>query len=194
MSKVKSVGSFSSLKCCFRRPRLSHCWRMLLHPCLQWLDEQLLLTGWVISDRDRMYPTTWTRTVVHPYAARGTLSSSPWRKSSNGFEEWERFALPRPVAIWISCTQLPQPRNKSYICNVTHHFHISDYMWGMKRAISYQSWLTLKFQFLLTWYKICYLLPFFASPWQQPLPPSYITKPLPPKHLHQLITLQNFIT
>jgi len=49
MSKVMSDGSFSSLKCCFRRPRLSNCWRMPLHPYFQQWDEQLLLTGWVIK-------------------------------------------------------------------------------------------------------------------------------------------------
>ena len=49
MSKVKSDGSFSLLKCCLRRPRLPHCWRMPLHSYLQQLDKQLLLTGWVIE-------------------------------------------------------------------------------------------------------------------------------------------------
>lgn len=136
----------------------------------------------------RKHPTTRTRMVVHPYAAHGTLSSSLWRKSSR------QGSTTLPASIWIRCTQMPQSRKKSYICNVTHHFHISHYLWGMKRAISYHSWLILKYQLPLTWYKIGYLLPFYASPWQQPLPPSYITKPLSLKCLHQLITLQNFIT
>lgn len=192
MGNVKSDGSFSSLKCCFKRLRQSYCWRMPLYPYLQWMNKQLL------------------RTQNEPHHANqdgGSSLCSSWDPLIQSLEKIKqnmvlknRIGLPSqgsttlPASIWIRCTQLPHPRKKSYICNVTHHFHISHYLWGMKRTISYHSWCTLKYQFPLTWYKICYLLPFYASPWQQPLPPSYIAKPLSLKYLRQLITLQYFIT
>lgn len=113
-------------------------------------------------------------------------------KNGTGSPSWGSSTL--PASIWIRCSQLPQPRKKSHICNVTHHFHISHCSWGMKRAICYHSCLTSKYQFLQTWYKIYYLLPFCGSHWQQPLQHSYIIEPLPLKRLHQLITSQNFIT
>ena len=172
MSKVKSDGSFSSPKSCFRRLRISHCWRMPLHPYLQWMNKQLLLTIWVIK---------WQRQNAPHHANQdgGSSLCSSWGPLIQSLEKIKQtmvlkngIGLPSqgstilPAPIWIRWTQLPQPRKKSYICNVTHHFHISHYLWSMKRAISYHSWLTLNYQFLLTWYNICYLLPFYATPWQ----------------------------